>query len=581
MYPVSDSYIAARRASVKEERITGGIKLKDGTIIAVDDSVIIQGSLSVSREVCSSGKWDIGTLNYSKMQLRIRDDGAYGHEFGGALIKLSYGIVTAVAEDGTKTWEEVPLPPYYVDGNQTTRKRDMVKLTAYDPIKLLDINYPDTIPTTSLYAALVYVCNRAGIGLALTEDEFNALPNADVIPDFTSESVKTCRDVAMWIAQTVNCCGFCDYRGLLKLKQYKYEGGNNYDRLFTASERSTIEYSDTRTYLAYIQSYSGKDVKLYSKVTSWTGTDAPHIKEGAADLPKNPILQSLTPEQQNAVNMNYLNSRGYPTRYIKATAFVDPALEPLDVAAFSGGNIDVGQIINSVTQIKWKYRGKGTIVCESVSEHSEAASATSTLSLDNALDTASDGDTDEIVRLAPKSQLEKRLDDIEARTGECAERLQTSGSAVSVTTLEYSNIWGSAVDGLFINKDGTVLGSIFALDSSLAITLGNYPFEMSDLTSHLTLKNNGFEVGIPKLGTFSISQDGTSGVSVKFLTTGNSFLLTIPNRTKKTWTVQCDGLKIFQSYGTGYIQFESSDTVNKLEFIDEGLYFNGKKVLTE
>ena len=67
MYPVSDSYIAARRTAVKEERITGGIKLKDGTIIAVDDSIIIQGSLSVTREACSSGKWDIGTLNYSKM----------------------------------------------------------------------------------------------------------------------------------------------------------------------------------------------------------------------------------------------------------------------------------------------------------------------------------------------------------------------------------------------------------------------------------------------------------------------------------------------------------------------------------
>ena len=458
MYPVSDSYIAARRASVKEERITGGIKLKDGTIIAVDDSVIIQGSLSVSREVCSSGKWDIGTLNYSKMQLRIRDDGAYDHEFGGALIKLSYGIVTAVAEDGTKTWEEVPLPPYYVDGNQTTRKRDMVKLTAYDPIKLLDINYPDTIPTTSLYAALVYVCNRAGIGLALTEDEFNALPNADVIPDFTSESVKTCRDVAMWIAQTVNCCGFCDYRGLLKLKQYKYEGGNNYDRLFTASERSTIEYSDTRTYLAYIQSYSGKDVKLYSKVTSWTGTDAPHIKEGAADLPKNPILQSLTPEQQNAVNMNYLNSRGYPTRYIKATAFVDPALEPLDVAAFSGGNIDVGQIINSVTQIKWKYRGKGTIVCESVSEHSEAASATSTLSLDNALDTASGGDTDEIVRLAPKSQLEKRIDGLEEQVKSCQ---YISAKVANAQAVDYDSIERGVLSVDF-TVDGTDSDVVFS-----------------------------------------------------------------------------------------------------------------------
>ena len=103
MYPVSDEYIAARRAPFREERITGWIKLKDGTKIEINDSSIVQGSLKTVREVCSDSSFDIGTANCSKLNIKIKDSRAYDHEFGGALIKLKYGLVTATAEDGTKT----------------------------------------------------------------------------------------------------------------------------------------------------------------------------------------------------------------------------------------------------------------------------------------------------------------------------------------------------------------------------------------------------------------------------------------------------------------------------------------------
>lgn len=346
MYNVSDSYIAALRAPYIE-RITGGIKLKDGTIIPVDDSIIVQGSLSMTRRAMNSSKFDIGTANAASLKVKIRDDRAYDHDFGGALISLKYGVVTATAEDGTKTWEDVPLPPFFVDGAKTSRIRDMVTLTASDPIARLSVD-KGSPPTTSLYAAFQYFCNRCGVGTAISESDFNALPNANIIPDFSAESVATCWDGVMWIAQTVNCCAFGDYRGLVQLKQFKYEGGNAYDKLFTANERKSIEYSDTRTYLAYLQSYVGDNVKCYSKAAAWTGTDAPHIKEGALNLPKNPIIRSLTDDEQVVINTSYLNNRSYPTRYIKATGINDPAIEPLDVVAFSGGNIDVGQIIKTL-----------------------------------------------------------------------------------------------------------------------------------------------------------------------------------------------------------------------------------------
>ena len=91
-------------------------------------------------------------------------------------------------------------------------------------------------------------------------------------------------------------------------------------------------------------------------------------------------MQSLTSEQQAAINQSYLENRSYPTRYIKASGVSDPAVEPFDVVAFSGGNIDVGQIINVATQVTWKFRSGGTIYCASVDEYSESADDTSTQS---------------------------------------------------------------------------------------------------------------------------------------------------------------------------------------------------------
>lgn len=566
MYPVSDKYIAARRAAFREERITGGIKLKDGTIIAVDDSVLVQGSLSITSKVCTNDRFDIGSANCSVMSLKIKDKNAYDHEFGGALIKLTYGIVVETAEDGTKIWESVPLPPFFVgassDSDSCVRKRDMVTLKAYDTMSLLDINFPDTIPSDSMWSALVYVCNRAGIGLAITEDEFSALPNSDIVPDFSGESIESCRDVVMWIAQTTGCCAFCDYRGLLMLKAYKYEGSNNYDRLFTANERKTIEYSDTRTYLAYLQAYVGDDKVQYSQVTTWTGTDAPHIKEGVLSLPKNPILRKLTTAQQEAINQSYFTNRSYPTRYIKADCFVDPALELLDVVAFSGGNIDVGQIINVATQIKWKYRGKGTIYCASVAEaadtaleeSSQSAEAVSLSALSDTADTADAASESDIIKVQPRSQTEKQIDELRSMMGGAAtsaERLLKKNTDNTESILE---IGKQTID--FKLGDDRLLNILVRNAANMAAS-GFDGFEV-----YVNGRSNYFTVGLWE----------DSGIKLR---AGNNALSISENE------VNLISSNINFSINSSAKTTRISDGTNNITFINGVLRINGKKVLTE
>lgn len=576
MYPVSEKYIEAIRAPVREDRITGGIRLKDGTIIPVDDSIIVQKSLTVTRKVSSSSKFDIGTVNSAEMRIKIRDAKAYDHDFGGAVISLKYGIVTATADDGSETWEDVPLPPFYVDGGEAARKQNMVSLTAHDTLSRLAVD-KGSPPTTSFYAALTYFCNRCNVGVAISESDFNALPNADITPDFSAESIQSCWDGVMWIAQTVNCCAFADYRGLVQLKQYKYEGGDNYDRLITGKERTTIEYSDTRTYLAYLQSYEGENVKLYSRVKTWTGTDAPHIKEGALNLPKNPVVQSLSAEQQAVINQSYLNNRSYPTRYVKASGVPDPAIEPLDVLAFSGGTIDIGQIISVATQVTWKYRNGGTIYCANADEYSDAADGTSaiaTLSLES--DVAEQSDEAPVMRTQPKSQTEKQIDELRkqlSQSGGTAEKL------VSPTQTSYAAVQDG--QGLCMFQNGEWWAFLQRASNGFMLSGTN--------ASHLTI-SSGYPKQLVELssGRNMIILDNQGEKSI-MIEVDNTTRLWVYQRGK--FYLRSSGLSFVNSKNITY-RFEATnegwaiysttdDTGRKLEAKADGLYYNGKKVLLE
>ena len=557
MYPVSEKYIEAIRAPVREDRITGGIRLKDGTIIPVDDSIIVQKSLTVTRKVSSSSKFDIGTVNSAEMRIKIRDPKAYDHDFGGAVISLKYGIVTAAADDGSGTWEDVPLPPFYVDGGEAARKQNMVSLIAHDTLSRLAVD-KGSPPTTSLYAALTYFCNRCNVGVVISESDFNALPNADITPDFSAESIQSCWDGVMWIAQTVNCCAFADYRGLVQLKQYKYEGGDNYDRLITGKERTTIEYSDTRTYLAYLQSYEGENVKLYSRVKTWTGTDAPHIKEGALNLPKNPVVQSLSAEQQAAINQSYLNNRSYPTRYVKASGVPDPAIEPLDVLAFSGGTIDIGQIISVATQVTWKYRNGGTIYCANVDEYSDTADGTSAiaaLSLEG--DATEQSDEAPVMRTQPKSQTEKQIDELRkqlSQAGGTAEKLQTSGTNTSAVTNEFGGIT-------------TAEGGVEALNIEASPSLKYFDISIPSLKFSISGNESKFSMAqAGSVGEKRIELSDTAGILIKS-NRGSEIRIELPYA------------------GIGIVidkeDFAIWTSISKLYTAGGTLYFNGKKVLLE
>lgn len=411
MYSVSKEYIAALRKPYRIDKVEGTIVLVSGTSITVSDENIVRSKLYITRKVCGS-EFKLGTFNAAEIVLAIKDDLAYEHVYNNARILLNYSIRTGVAADGTETWETVPLGLFRVDGQQTTRLKNTVTLRGYDTASNFDIDFVPVSTTTTLWGLLQQACGRAGgVEIAITQDEFLEFPNASIVPDVTSKQIQSCRDVVMWVAQTTGCYAYIDRHNRLMLKRYYYSGGGmaeaNGDRIIQASERTSIEFSDTRTYLSYLNSYCNGESKLYYKEHNYTTEDKDYFSAGSVNLPSNPLVQSLTANEQDAVNNAYLDNISYPTRYIKMTGWVDPAIDLLDPLGFTGGNIDLAGLISVATEIRWKYRATGTITCNNIEEYVLDASSAA----------ATDGEIS-ILSSQVKTQTEKRMDGIEAQLGD-------------------------------------------------------------------------------------------------------------------------------------------------------------------
>lgn len=369
-----EEWVAAMRAPVVKDRVSvilsrGGEKT---------DEDISEHSLYINRKVMGS-KFDVGTCCISEMGVSFTDDNAIDTNYGGALATVVYSLcVDEEADD----WYSATAGPFIVNGQKTRRVGNVVTIKAYDVLSNFDIDLPkNNIPEfANLYAAVDWLCDVVprvnGIRFgAMPEEEFNTLPNADIVPDLSSDQIVSCRDALMWIAQVTGTCVFYGRQGIT-FKQYRYTGNLTHDRKITVDERESIEFTDTRTYCTYLSAESADKPKIYSNVVEWDETwDPKYIKTGGLNLPKNPIISALTEQQQDEINKNILKNMSCPTRYIKMIGDVDFLIEPLDCVGFTGGVIDIrNMIIAPATEINWKYRMIGKIVCTNVEEYTETLS---------------------------------------------------------------------------------------------------------------------------------------------------------------------------------------------------------------
>lgn len=401
MYSVSEEYKNALLQKHITDTIEGNITLKDGTVIELDDSTIVTGSLRITHELCDD--YRIGTFNLGSMHIGFFDDSALLRDFSGAKIRLTYKIKT---ESG---WEAVPMGIFIADGQSVVRRRNTVTLTAYDYGILFDCTIGTSIRNMSNNAERIIsaVCDRCGVEFGGIAEE---LPNSKVTLSPSSERIQSCRDLIGWCAAVL--CGYAviDREGKLKIISARYSVDTEdpteiiVDKYLTSAERDSIYSTDTRGWIAQMSAYSGGKTKIYK--SNMTHDDA-HAARAVYYLENNPLTENMSESLCDLINCEWLKYiDAFLQRGITAELYGDPALDVGDIMRCSEGDIDQRKsVVGLVTKQEWRYRDFHTVICaspqlsdgfeESADEESES-------------ETEAVGETDNVYPVKVVSQSEKR-----------------------------------------------------------------------------------------------------------------------------------------------------------------------------
>lgn len=343
--------------------ISGTITFVSGGTLSITDENLVANSLSITMSTCRAKKFDFGTFNAALLKMGVVDDDALQHEFAGASVVLS---VTFVDDDPeSSTYEEEiteDLGKYWVDGTTIKRNKNTVSFTAQDATASFNTELPSNVRSTSYTPATLYAAACTACGVTLDSNVNPALyPNAVVTFTLESEAIQTWRDAVMWTCQMQAVNAIINRDGELTIRPAKQASSTeNWD--IGAGQRADIKFSDTRTYIKYMDAYSGKKVKTY--ISSAVISDI-QARKGKIALAYNPLLANKTETDCDTINaaiLAYIDT--FLQRQIEAKLFDNPQVALDDLIRFRGGKIDIRRsVLGVATMIVWRYHGFTTVTC--------------------------------------------------------------------------------------------------------------------------------------------------------------------------------------------------------------------------
>lgn len=547
MYNVSDTYRELIKAPVRYTGISGAARLRDGTIIHLTDDNIAAGSLSITQKMNGRGDFRPGGVYSGKLSCSLKGFAGKTSDLDGAAIRLAFILYHDSDMQAAKS-EKVPLGRFYVDGSSIKRRNDTVTLSAFDGMALFDVEATERSGT--LYELVCGACSAAGVSLGMTQAEFEALPNAAQAVKINTARIQTERDLLMYVGMMTASFARISRSNELEfvpLTCERNDGGVIVPvREIAGNIRFNTDFSDDTTCIAKLFTRRNGAAVYSTSEISAGGSE----KLAVMELNENPLLAELSDDDVAGVlNNELLQMYKCLNRVFDSSFTGDPALEIGDYVRLRGGAIDTdrGYATGMITSQIWRYRGQHTIKCSmpsslsAVEESAVAAYSAETY-------------TGSRQRTQPKSQLEKRMDAMEAASSGTAEKLQTSGTNTAAITNEYG--------GITTTENGVKSLNIEASPS------WNY-FEMKAPPGFYILAN---EDGYNIVQQYSdgkekcIKLNKNNGIKI-VSDSGEQIRLELVN----------SNMGIFMDKG----DFEIYSAGNKLYTAGGSLYFNGKKVLLE
>lgn len=450
MYNVTDNYRELIKSPVRYTGLNGAVRLKDGTTIQLNDGNVDSGSLQIINKLNRRGDFRPGGVYSSEMSIGLKGFDGKTSDLDGAILRLNFLIYPDASMSASNS-ETVPLGRFYVDGSTIKRRRDKVTLCANDALVLFDI--PASERSGTFYDLVEAACAAAGVGFGMTKDDFEKLPNATLSASTNAARIQTEHDLLMYVGMAT--ASFARIRredNKLEFKPLSCEKDEKNMiipvREIAGDIRFTTDFSDDTTRISKV--FTRRNGSVVS--SSLTVTPGGSEKLTMLELDDNPLFSELSDTDLISAMNNEL-SQLYQclNRAFDASFTGDPALDVGDYVRLRGGAIDTdrGYATGMITSQIWRYRGQHTIKCSLPSSMTSTGSTSAATVAAYTFDTPSDQ-----YRLQPKSQLEKRMDAIEAAGSgvKTAEKL-VSPSGESWAEMLDSNSRGNG-GGIWFGENG-------------------------------------------------------------------------------------------------------------------------------
>lgn len=553
MYNVTDTYSTLISSPVRYTGVYGAVRLKDGTMIQLDDSNIDSGTLQIINKLNRRGDFRPGGVYSGELSVGLRGFAGKTSDLDGAVIKLAFRIYHESSMNAAAS-ESVPLGRYYVDGSTIKRRNDVVKFSADDALVLFDI--PSTSREGTLFELVDYACTAAGVTFGMSQSEFEALPNGAMSASIDVTRVQTEHDLLMYVGMlTASFARIRRQDGALEFRPLtcnKNSGGViTPEREIKGDIRFSTDFSDDTTRIAQIITRKKGNIVSSSLSATAGGSE----KLAVLELDDNPLTAALTDAELVEALNNELRQLFECLNRVYDVSFTgDPALDVGDYVRLRGGAIDTerGYATGMITSQTWRYRGQHSIKCSMPSSLTALSDSSAVmLALDG--ETASDDTaaSEKPIRIQPRSQLQKQIDGLAGMIGESggvAEKLQGANSEYYATTTP---------SGFRISKSGS----------------DTYEEHICYITDNYDMYN-------------SLVIGDTGGNSIRFLKDYAGF--SIESRNNSLTIDENASACVNLNFSNGFsilMRYDKSDGStkilcgeNSLTLKSDGLYYNGTKI---
>lgn len=205
------------------DTVYGTITLTNGTVIDVNASNMPSDSVSISKQCIDSSELMFGGVFLSTLKLSIIcPPNTSRYVFFGATVELTYKIQVGVdtsEEEPEPIFVEIPLGIYTV--SDADRPQDIINLTAYDNLTILDKEIGGAYITGKPWEVFSYIATMTGIELAFTENDLTSFVNYNYSMQASSEqNITTYREVVKVACQLLGCFAYADREGRLAIKKF-------------------------------------------------------------------------------------------------------------------------------------------------------------------------------------------------------------------------------------------------------------------------------------------------------------------------------------------------------------------------